>query len=245
MATAAATPAPPRQALAPAWHTVLLIVVMLLLSFAGSKSTHPVETRYGHVAQYALQMASEWIFVLYVWWGLRLRDRPLRELIGGKWSSFEDILLDVAIAAGFWVVALAVLAALAFALRQTGPRGLEQIRRAIEFLAPQTGIQLAVFLGLALTAGFCEEVIFRGYFQQQFAAWTNAAGGIIVSGLLFGAAHGYQGWKQMVRIAVFGMMFGIMAHFRKSLRPGMIAHAWQDGLAGVALYVFYRLKLFK
>jgi len=245
MATAAVTPAPPRPELAPAWHTLLLVVVMLFLSFAGSKPTHPVETRYGHVAQYALQIVSEWVFLLYVWWGLRLRKRSLRELIGGKWDSFEAVLLDVAIAAGFWVVALVVLGGLAYVLRQTGPRGLEQIRRAIEFLAPQTGIQLAVFFGLALTAGFCEEVIFRGYFQQQFAAWTNAAGGIIVSGLLFGAAHGYQGWKQMVRIAVFGMMFGIMAHFRKSLRPGMIAHAWQDGLAGTVLYLAYRLKLFK
>ncbi|HLW52970.1 MAG TPA: CPBP family intramembrane glutamic endopeptidase [Candidatus Angelobacter sp.] len=88
-----------------------------------------------------------------------------------------------------------------------------------------------------MCAGFFEEVIFRGYLQRQIG---NVSGriwvGITASAVLFGAAHGYQGWRMMIVIAVFGAFFGILAHFRRSLRPGIIAHAIQDAYSGVALF---------
>jgi uncharacterized protein len=36
-----------------------------------------------------------------------------------------------------------------------------------------------------------------------------------------------------ILIGLYGAMFGILAHRRGSVRPGMIAHAWQDSLVGV------------
>ena len=90
--------------------------------------------------------------------------------------------------------------------------------------------------GLAsLTAGFCEELIFRGYFQRQFSAWTrNVTAGVVLSAVVFGAGHIYQGPKQALIITVYGLLFGILAETTKSLRPGMMAHAWHDGFAGLA-----------
>ena len=82
-----------------------------------------------------------------------------------------------------------------------------------------------------------EEIIFRGYLQRQFGALgRNAIVGIVASGILFGLAHGYQGPRMMVVIGVYGIFFGILAHFRKSLRPGMMAHAFQDSIAGIGLF---------
>jgi hypothetical protein len=37
----------------------------------------------------------------------------------------------------------------------------------------------------------------------------------------------------VILIGVFGAMFGILAYWRGSVRPGMIVHAWQDSLGGV------------
>ena len=60
---------------------------------------------------------------------------------------------------------------------------------------------------MSIVAGFCEEVIFRGYLQKQFAAWFDSPpAGVIVSALVFGAAHGYQGVKMMLVIAVYGAL---------------------------------------
>lgn len=87
---------------------------------------------------------------------------------------------------------------------------------------------------LTLTAGFCEEVIFRGYLQRQFGALTRSvAGGIVLQGIAFGASHGYQGWKFMLLISVYGTTFGLLAWWRSSLRPGMIAHFVQDAVGGI------------
>jgi hypothetical protein len=91
---------------------------------------------------------------------------------------------------------------------------------------------------LSVTAGLCEEFVFRGYLQRQFTALTRNAGlGIALSALVFGVGHLYQGTLQMLVIAIYGAMFGTLAYFRKSLRPCMMAHAWQDTLSGLALSV--------
>ena len=167
----------------------------------------------------------------------------------GGWKSLEDVLLDLAIAAGFWLVAVGVLVAvgLLLGLAQTGPPGqgpqaLKEVMKKIGFLAPSTGRELVVFLGLASTAGFCEEIIFRGYLQRTFTTLTRSSfAGIALSAAIFGASHGYQGAARMVQIGVFGLLFGILAHFRKSLRPGMMAHAWHDGIVGVFLFILQRV----
>jgi membrane protease YdiL (CAAX protease family) len=40
--------------------------------------------------------------------------------------------------------------------------------------------------------------------------------------------HWYQGIKMVIIITLLGLLFGGFAHWRKSLRPGMIAHALSD-----------------
>jgi hypothetical protein len=52
---------------------------------------------------------------------------------------------------------------------------------------------------------------------------------------MFGAAHGYQGARNMVLLAVFGVLFSALAIVRRSLRAGIIAHSWHDLIAGLTL----------
>ena len=90
------------------------------------------------------------------------------------------------------------------------------------------------YLLLTLTAGICEELIFRGYLYKHFAAITGSLlAGLVLQGILFGAAHGYQGPKYMLIIAIYGCLFGLLAQWRRSLRPGMMAHFLQDGIIGL------------
>jgi len=92
-----------------------------------------------------------------------------------------------------------------------------------------------------LSAGFCEEVAFRGYFQKQFETMTRSStAGVILQGILFGISHGYQGLRAIIMIILFGFLYGILALWRKSLRPGMVLHAWSDIYAG---YLFQFLRL--
>jgi len=65
-------------------------------------------------------------------------------------------------------------------------------------------------------------------------AFTGSApAGILISAAAFGVAHVYQGYRVGILIGLYGTMFGILAHWRGSVRPGMMAHAWQDSVSGI------------
>ena len=65
------------------------------------------------------------------------------------------------------------------------------------------------------------------------ALTKSAPAGILLSAAAFGAAHAYQGFRMVILIGLYGAMFGILAYWRGSVRPGMIAHAWNDSFNGV------------
>jgi len=173
----------------------------------------------------------------FVYLGVRKRLK-LRDLIGGRWAKPEDVLLDLMIAAGFWLAAIVVLGAGAMLMHLDQAGKFESMRQQLGFLIPSTTLELLVWFCLSTTAGICEEIIFRGYLQRQFAAFTSSVlAGVLLSAVVFGAAHGYEGGPRMVLIGIYGLMFGLLAWWRRSLRPGMIAHAWHDAISGTVLHM--------
>jgi uncharacterized protein len=217
------------RAVAPAWHTVVVLVVMLAASLAGAinRNLSPIGGPHGRAAGYLLVMIFEWVMVAFIWYGVRRRGIPLRDLIGGNWPGARAVLRDLGIAIVFLIISGLVLNGLQHLLKAVP-------NQAIRNMFPHGATEITVYLLLTMTAGFCEELIFRGYLQRQFTALTQAsAAGIVLQGIAFGVGHGYQGWKYMLMIAVFGAMFGVLAQWRRSLRPGMIAHFVQDVIGGL------------
>jgi membrane protease YdiL (CAAX protease family) len=132
-------------------------------------------------------------------------------------------------------MAVIVLAAISTVLRLLH---LMQIQKAVIAVAPQGVREAALWVALSITAGIVEELVFRGYLLQQFAAIGGRVWlGVIVSSLLFGAAHGYEGLASMIAIVAYGAMFCALTIQRKSLRAGMMAHAWHDSVTGIALAI--------
>jgi len=227
----AATPAQPDQAghraIAPAWHTVVVLLVLFGLSALGARQQGLPSIGHGHVAGYLTVIVFEWLLTAFIWFGIRLRGMSLRELIGGSWPSVRAVLRDLGIAVLYLIAANLVLAGLGYLLKLTPTPG-------VRSLFPNGPIEDVLWVMLSLTGGICEEIFFRGYLQRQFAALTKStAVGLILQGVVFGASHGYQGWKFMCNIAVYGCLFGLLAYWRRSLRPGMIAHVVQDTIGGL------------
>lgn len=169
----------------------------------------------------------EWVVVAFIWLGTKQQGVRIADLVGGDWTRPVGILRDFLIAVAFLVLATGVLGAMDHFLK-TEPN------QAIRNLVPQSPIEVVLFLATSLTAGFCEELIYRGYLQRQFTALTHGvAGGIVLQSIAFAVGHAYQGWKFVLLIAVLAAMLGLLAHWRRSLRPAMIAHALQDGISGI------------
>jgi CAAX protease family protein len=220
--------------LAPWWHTALLIIVLLFASLNGTRGHHPLAD-HSKLPQYFWGMVWEWILLAFTWLGIR-KHTTLRALIGGRWMNLEEFLRDIFYAAAFWVCALSVLGFGAHLLHLDQAGKVEAMRKQLGFLTPESRLELAVWFCVSATAGFCEEIIFRGYLQRQFAALSKSMLiGVLLSAAVFGASHGYEGVARMLLIGIYGLMFGLLAWRRKSLRPGMMAHAWHDAFSGAVL----------
>lgn len=238
--TVAQPPQPPEsRLLAPIWHTILIVVIMLGNSYFTAKllKVSGAKVAESRTLDYVFTIGFELFLLLLVWIGLRLKNYSLRELIGGKWNRPEDFLIDVGIAFVFWFVSALILLGLAYILGQMNEASLSEMKQRLSGLIPRSGMELTIWISLSVIAGLVEEILFRGYLQKQIGVIArNAYVGVIVSAVIFGAGHGYEGTKNMIRIAVFGALFGVLAVWRKSLRPGMMAHAAQDILAGGVAY---------
>jgi membrane protease YdiL (CAAX protease family) len=104
---------------------------------------------------------------------------------------------------------------------------------SIQTLLPQRTVEILLWMGVSISAGICEELVFRGHFQRQFHAYTHSRWiALFLQAVLFGVSHGYQGAAACAKITILGALYGSLALWRKSLRPGMMAHAWSDILSG-------------
>jgi hypothetical protein len=239
-----ATPVPPaepskpqslRPAVAPAWHTagVFLLLAGMVALGLHARTRIPMDQGHNRVLGYLITTAIEWIMLAFIALGPRWGGASLRTLAGGFAPTWRSVLRDLGIAIAYLLVSQIVLGAISAAVGYFIHSNPEAV---LKKLLPQTSLEIAVYLALALTAGICEETIFRGYLQYQFTAWTGSTAlAITLQGIVFGASHAYQGPAMMIVIAVYGSMFGLLTWWRKSLRPGMMAHFLQDAIGGIVL----------
>jgi membrane protease YdiL (CAAX protease family) len=235
-------PGAPRR-VAPAWHTILLLGFFAGLALLGAIRQHVALGAAGApraaaaaseasvLALYASLIAGEWALVFYVWRaGLRRAGVPLGAIVGGRWTSAKDVARDVALGVLLWGTWAGVSALWS---RLAGP----DHAASVGAFLPHGVLESALWIALSASAGVCEEIVFRGYLQRQFTAWTKSPWlALVLQAAVFGVSHGYQGAAACLHIAVFGLLFGAFALWRRSLRPGMIAHALTDVVAGLARF---------
>jgi membrane protease YdiL (CAAX protease family) len=217
------------------WHVAVVLAVIAGMSLAGFIQGSPpyidIPGLNSRLSGYVTVIALEWLLVLFIWYVQHQQGETIAILVGGRWLSWRSGLKDLSLGLGFLLVGMPVTSALAM-LTPTSPG----LLRAI----PATSAEAAIFVVLSVTAGFCEELIFRGFLMERFRRLTGSKTlAIGLQGLAFGLAHGYQEWRMAV-IVLYGFMFGVFALWRKSLRPGMLAHGIQDAAGGVIAFLLMR-----
>jgi membrane protease YdiL (CAAX protease family) len=213
---------------APAWHTGLIIVALGINAYRGfmrSASFRDAST-VDRPVLYLRTIAIEWLFMALVLGGVWLHKSSISSVVGERWRSLRQFFRDFGIAFAFLIVSVFVTSILGAHSHQGG------VDPALTFLMPQNLKERWLWVFLAISAGICEEAVYRGYLQHQLIAFSkNVPLGIILSAALFGASHAYQGLRSALIIFVGGGLAGALAWWRRSVRPGMIAHALQDILA--------------
>jgi membrane protease YdiL (CAAX protease family) len=92
------------------------------------------------------------------------------------------------------------------------------------------------FVPLSVTAGVCEEFLYRGYALTQIASLTGSVGiGVLLSSAAFGLAHVYQGRLGVIGTTITGALYAAVFLLTGSVVPCMIGHFAQDIVGGLTL----------
>ena len=180
---------------------------------------------------YASTIAFQWLAVSLVAWR--------------AWShGFTAIQLGLTIQDGTRLLLVSIVGAATIAalqwlnLRRVGKLPVEargRLQVLAERILPQSTVELLPYLALAITAGLCEEFLYRGFamavlMHVGLQDWAV----VLVSSVLFGLAHSYQGRGGIVMTLLIGIILAISRIAYGSLVPAIFWHSAVDVVAGIA-----------
>ena len=189
------------------------------------------------VSVYREVLALEWIITAVIAAAWIHAARPWR-LIGLVLPVGWRLVLTVALLAALMMLFRAQLRS----IRRLDPAKRDRVRTrqaAVSLLVPHNRVERAWFVAVAITAGLCEEFIYRGFLLWAFRPWLGLWGAALASTVSFGFAHAYQGRSGAIRAGTLGAAFVVLAIAMGSVVPGMVLHALLDLISGEASYAIF------
>jgi len=183
------------------------------------------------LALYGWTIASQWVMTGVVAWralarGLTPRDLGLAQHLDAK-LVFLGAGGAIALGTLHWLNLRRVG-------RMEGPMP-ERMRTLALRILPRTPVETLPYAALAVTAGVCEEFLYRGFamavlFRVGLATWAV----VPLTALFFGVAHAYQGRPGIAGTTLMGVFLGIVRVAYVNLIPVMLMHTVVDLVAGIA-----------
>ena len=127
-------------------------------------------------------------------------------------------------------------------VRRLGERRRERLRNQlapVESFLPHTATERRWFVVLSLTAGVCEELLYRGYLTWLLASYVGRPGGVVLVMVCFGLAHAYQGARGFVQAAATSLFLSLIIVLTGWLVPAMIIHVLMDLNSGEIAFATY------
>jgi membrane protease YdiL (CAAX protease family) len=113
-------------------------------------------------------------------------------------------------------------------------------RDVFDKVTTSTGAWIVIVLIVCVGAPLVEELFFRGLLQSRLVEVTSSTVGIVVTAILFGAAH-LLAWEGTITllyglgIVGAGLVLGLMRHASTRLGPSTWAHAFFNAQAMLAV----------
>jgi membrane protease YdiL (CAAX protease family) len=219
------------------WDFGLIFVVLgILLPWRGYERMRqlmslPEVTSRDRIKLYIVTILFQWLLTLIIGWRAFARGLTRSELAVTGASRVTVLTVS-------FIGALLIGAAHWANVRRMGRSNhpnLERLRALGSRLFPRTPTETFLFILLALTAGICEEFLFRGFvmaalLRAGLATWLV----VILSSAMFGFAHLYQGKGGSVGTGILGTLFALVRIAYHSLLPAVVWHAVLDVVAGIA-----------
>jgi len=173
---------------------------------------------------YRITVAQQWLLVFLVLLFARAASLPWRAF-GLAWPTSWSITRGLLIT---FSVAIAISVIL---FRCTGDRFLRRLLKMAGALIPERTVERFWFAAVSLGAGVTEELLFRGFlfwYLGFFFPRLTLVQLIVLSSLIFGYCHIYQGWIGIVGTGVLGAVLMWMYLSTESLVLPIAIHALID-----------------
>ncbi len=176
--------------------------------------------------EYWQTIALEWSLVaavLLIWRSAGRSAADLGLVVPGGWGTV--------LGAALTGVVLIALTAQWFAILRLDAAGFGRLRDQLAGAAamvPTNDRESRVFRLLAVTAGICEEILFRGYLIWYAATWIGPWPAVLVTSVSFGLGHWYQGRSGVLKTGMVGILAGALYVATGSLLWPIILHAAVD-----------------
>lgn len=180
---------------------------------------------------YCITLLSLWALAIACWfWRGSVILPAWHGIVRPAWlftSPWRTWTLRV-ILVGFFALALAPGLHCLFQPKRIG--AYTRAYKSVAFLLPHTQPERILFAFLSVSAGVCEEWIFRGFVLQTLHGtmcfpWIAA---LLVSSTLFGWNHLYQGSRALLTTTVSGLALGFAAISSGGLVLPMVLHTFID-----------------
>jgi membrane protease YdiL (CAAX protease family) len=158
---------------------------------------------------------------------LRIGYAPAELTWMAEGSRARHVWLGVFVGATAAIVVPAVIAIWSENLRVKAAKAAQRL----SFLLPSSRDERRWWIGVCVTAGVCEEIVYRGFLLHYFHAsplHLSLTWALVVSSIVFGIAHLYQGVSGAVGTAVVGSVLGAIFLMTGSLMVPMGMHAVLD-----------------
>jgi membrane protease YdiL (CAAX protease family) len=195
----------------PADHLFALVLVIVLPVYAGRVApqlVHKLDTGLAGALlhEYRITIAIQWALTLALVASWPWQERALADL-GLQWPPTT---------VGRWVTLVAAGATTIFFVRQArvvarSASARAQVRQqlarqaTVQALIPRSPEEIRAFRAAAVTAGICEEVLYRGFgWWYASAALGSGVLAFVAASVAFGLAHAYQGPRGIVMTGLVG-----------------------------------------
>jgi membrane protease YdiL (CAAX protease family) len=215
------TPAPPPPSREPFWDyaDLFLFVLLALTSLAVSVFAALAFSKLGLSRRLLLAQILWYVLAFGALKALLLfrYQQPFWQSLGWRPISFTAA-VGAILAGPILVISIGLLQ---FVLRAP------EIESPFEQMLGSPG-SILLFGALAVIVGpVAEELAFRGFLMPLLIRSLGAAGGIILTGIIFGSAHGYEyqwSWQFMLLISVVGCVLGWAKYKTKSTFASALMH---------------------
>ncbi len=222
---------------------LLVLVLVVLLPLRSWYETRKIQRKLAEGGGADHNPVSEYKETMLTLWGLCAACLAVWFLHS---RSPETLGLGREVESTIWWVAGMALAAAGLALAswqaaqvKKDEKARDEIRKQIGKLSlylPKTVTQLRWFNCVAFSAGVCEEILFRGYLIWYIGLLTGSIPALVLSSIVFGVAHLYQGPGNAVRCGFVGLWLGTIYLATGTLWIPMLTHFIFDVIGGRMIY---------